>query len=174
MSKFIRICLDLNIWCASLLADFKGKEDTSCQILVKIIRQRYCNLGEVKLIISWGMINRLRKVLEQDLKVSPSTTENYLNAISEYANSSPQLTLGGIGVIPLNDTEDRHVLETCLAGKADILVTNNFKDFITKDTQIILENTHAIYNIPNHSLQIVNSSSMVKWIKTGNIPLYKK
>jgi hypothetical protein len=40
MSKVIRLCLDLNIWCASLLADFKGRENTACQTLVNLVRQR--------------------------------------------------------------------------------------------------------------------------------------
>lgn len=170
MSKVIRICLDLNIWCASLLADFKSRNETACQILVKIIRQRKCSLGKVKLIISWGMINRLQKVLEQDLQVSSSIAKNYLNVICEYENYQPQLTLGGSGVIGIQDTEDSHVLETCLASQADILVTANFKDFINKDTKIIVEQRYAIYSNANHSLIIVHPFLMIEWLKSGQIP----
>ncbi|HEY9703398.1 MAG TPA: hypothetical protein V6C58_13180, partial [Allocoleopsis sp.] len=53
-----------------LLATFKGRKDTSCQIIVNLVKTRKCYLGKVQLIISWGMLNRLKKVLEEDLKVS--------------------------------------------------------------------------------------------------------
>jgi predicted nucleic acid-binding protein len=42
--------------------------------------------------------------------------------------------LGGTGVIALRDVEDLHVLEIAIAGKADFLVTANFKDFTLRDT----------------------------------------
>ncbi|WP_017295083.1 PIN domain-containing protein [Geminocystis herdmanii] len=170
MSKVIRLCLDLNIWCASLLADFKGRNETACQILVETIRQRECSLGKVKLIVSWGMMNRLQKVLEQDLQVSSFTAKNYLNIICKYADYVPQLTLGGSGVIAMEDIEDSHVLETCLASQADILVTANFKDFINKDTKIIIEQRYAIYTSANHRLIIVHPFLMVEWLKSGQIP----
>lgn len=63
MSDWLRLCLDLNIWCAALLADRTGKQDTACQSLVKIVREGTCALGSVQLIISWGMLNRLSSVL---------------------------------------------------------------------------------------------------------------
>jgi hypothetical protein len=52
--NLIRLCLDLNIWCASLLSDRKGKQNSSSQSLVTIIREGYCEIGLVQLIISWG------------------------------------------------------------------------------------------------------------------------
>jgi hypothetical protein len=115
MSKLIRLCLDLNIWCAALLAARKGRTDTSCQMLVGIVRLGYCSWGDVSLVISWGMLNRLRYVLERDLKVNPTTADNYIQTITEYALLSPTLTLGGTGVVALRDSEDAHVLETALA-----------------------------------------------------------
>ncbi|WP_254172879.1 PIN domain-containing protein [Planktothrix pseudagardhii] len=69
MSDLLRLCLDLNIWCAALLADRKGKQDTACQSLVKIVREGTCTLGSVQLIISWGMLNRLSSVLVEKLKI---------------------------------------------------------------------------------------------------------
>jgi hypothetical protein len=74
------------------------------------------------------MLNRLRQVLERDLQVDHSTADFYIDAIQGYAQigpapAGPQLTLGGTGVIALQDTEDAHVLETALAGQADVLVT---------------------------------------------------
>lgn len=69
MTSVLRLCLDLNIWCAALLADLKGRQGTSCQCLVEIAQQGLCTLGPAQLIISWGMLNRLRLVLERNLNV---------------------------------------------------------------------------------------------------------
>lgn len=172
MSKSLRICLDLNIWCAALIADAKGRQETACQILVRIVRQGKCSLGTVNLVISWGMLNRLQQVLQTNPKLSVLRDDavTYTNLISTYAKLSPQLTLGGTGVLPLRDEEDRHVLETSLAGKADILVTANFADFLVKDVQIIQNNQHAIYFSSEHKFHIVHPFLMIKWLNQGYIP----
>jgi hypothetical protein len=83
MNRKLRLCLDLNIWCAALLSEKKGRSGTSSQRLVAIVREGKSSLGEVQLIISWGMLNRLRKVLEKDLSVSSLATMMYINAIRD-------------------------------------------------------------------------------------------
>lgn len=179
----IHLCLDLNIWCAALLADRRGKQSTASQILVEIAKQGSCTLGPVQLVISWGMLNRLRLVLEKDLDIPRLAADLYIDAIRGYAElgafgASPQLCLGGTGVIALQDSEDAHVLETALAGRATVLVTANFKDFISNDTRIILPQqhanhsapAHAIYFAPAHTFHIANASQMMSWIQSGQIP----
>jgi predicted nucleic acid-binding protein len=175
MTEVLRICLDLNIWCAALLADLKGKQGTSCQTLVEMARQGWCPLGSVQLIISWGMLNRLRLVLEKDLNVLQTAANLYVDAIKGYAElgpvgAAPQLTLGGTGVIALSDSEDVHVLETALAGRASVLVSANFKDFISKDTRIVLPQRYAIHTAPTHVLQIAHPFGMMQWLHDGLIP----
>ena len=90
--------------------------------------------------------------------------------IQSYANLSPILTLGGTGIIPLEDEEDRHVLETALAEKVDVLITANFKDFLTKETEIIILNQHYIYALSDHKLHIVHPYLMMDWLRQGHIP----
>lgn len=170
MTDEVRLCLDLNIWCASLLADFKGRQNTSCQCLIEIVQQGYCELGKVQLIISWGMLNRLRQVLEKDLQISHPAADLYIDTIRGYTQLSPQLTLGGTGVVPLQDDEDAHVLETALAGKATVLVTANFKDFISKDTHIIIPKRHAIHASPTHIFHIAHPYLMMEWLRANQIP----
>lgn len=171
----LRLCLDLNIWCAALLADLKERQGTSSQSLVEIVRQSVCPLGSVQLVISWGMLNRLRLVLEKNLKVSRSAADLYIDTIRGYAefnpaSSGPQLTLGGTGVIALSDTEDVHVLETALVGRATVLVTANFKDFISNDTRIITLGRHAIHTAPTYILHIAHPYYMMDWLRAGQIP----
>jgi len=175
MSNMLRLCLDLNIWSAALLADLKGRQGTSSQCLVEIVRQGVCSLGSVQLVISWGMLNRLRLVLEKNFKISRSAADLYLDAIRGYAeiapaSTGPQLTLGGTGVIALSDTEDAHVLETALAGRAAVLVTANFKDFISNDTRIIVLGRHAIHTTPAHVFHIAHPYYMMDWLRNGQIP----
>jgi predicted nucleic acid-binding protein len=182
MAAALRVCLDLNIWCAALLADRKGRQSTASQSLVEMVRQGSCLSSPVQLVISWGMLNRLQKVLVRDLKVSTQTAELYISTIAAYAclgamGSSPQLTLGGTGVIPIRDTEDAHVLETAdsgcaaIAGKANLLITANFKDFISKDTEVVIPDRHAVYRSPDdHAFQIVHPYLMMEWLRSGQAP----
>jgi predicted nucleic acid-binding protein len=175
MTEILRVCLDLNIWCAALLADRKDRQNTASQSLVTMVRQGACLSLPVQLIISWGMLNRLRKVLVQDLKVSTQTADLYIGTIAAYAHlgamgASPQLTLGGTGVIPLRDTEDAHVLETVSAGQANFLITANFKDFISKETEVVIPGQHAVYRGPDRGFQIVHPYLMMDWLRSGEMP----
>lgn len=175
MSEILRVCLDLNIWCAALLADGKGRENTASQSLVAMIRQGACLSHPVQLVISWGMLNRLRKVLTQNLKVSAQTADFYLSTITAYAQlgalgTSPQLTLGGTGIVPLRDTEDAHVLETAIAGRANFLITANFKDFITNNTAMVSSNRHTIHHSPDCTVHIIHPYLMMEWLRTGKMP----
>ena len=162
-----RLCLDLNIWCAALLAERQNRQDTACQTLVKIVKERECSWGRVELVVSWGMLNRLEKVLVKDLKVSPLSAQLYLKSIESYTSSSPQLTLGGTGILSLQDTEDIHVLETAIAGKAQVLVTANFRDFVNKDVRIVRENRHGIYRNADFQCHIVHPYLMMQLLKNS-------
>lgn len=175
MAEVVRLCLDLNIWCANLISSRRGRQSTASQRLVEIVRQGTCEIGPVQLVISWGMLNRLRQVLKKDLQVSDSAADLYIDAIRGYAQlgpagAGPQLTLGGTGIIALQDAEDAHVLETALAGQADVLVTANFADFISKDTQIIVPGRHAIHTAPDHLSQIVHPYLIMDWLRQGHLP----
>ena len=167
----LRLCIDLNIWVAALLADCKGRSNTASQYLVELVRSGASPVGEVSLIISLGMLDELRAVIIEHLGLNLDIADAYIFAIEEYAKLGVQLTLGGTGVIALRDTEDLHILETAIAGKADFLVTANFKDFIVRrDTQLKIVNRHAIYHSSAHSLQIVHPYLMVEWLRSGKIP----
>ena len=166
----LRLCVDLNIWVAALLADRKGRTNTASQYLVEIVRSGISRFGETSLVISCGMLDELRSVIVAHLGLPLETADAYVSVIEEYAKLGAQLTLGGTGVIALRDVEDLHVLETTIAGKADFLVTANFKDFIERDTQIEIPNRHSIYRSPAHSVHIVHPYLMVEWLRSGTIP----
>ena len=169
MNEPLKLCLDLNIWCAALLSELKGKQGKESQTLIKYIQQGSYDFRSIQLIISYGMLNRLKSVLKNQLKIPDSVCDSYIKVIESY--TSPQIILGGVGVIPLKDEEDRQVLETALAGKATLLITRNFKDFITyNDTYIIKNKEHAIHIGNSHKLHIVYPPLALHWIKANNIP----
>jgi hypothetical protein len=81
-----------------------------------------------------------------------------------------------MGVIPLRDTEDAHVLETAKAahqesaGRADFLITANFKDFIMEKTAIVSPNRYALHQGSECTIHIVHPYLMMEWLRTSNMP----
>jgi hypothetical protein len=144
------------------------------QSLVAAVRRGDSVLGPIQLVISWGMLNRLRKVWEDDWGVPRAEADPLLAAIAGYATLGPDakppyLTLGGTGLIALRDTEDAHVLEVAVAGRADILVTSNFKDFLNYRKDVREENRIAIYRAPLHRVIIAHTYTAAQWLREGRI-----
>jgi len=132
----LRICLDLNVWLGAFLSERLGHTGTATQTLVDAVRSGACERGPVALVISWGMLNRLQRVLVvQGFGETPA--QRLVEVIATYAREGPSLTLGGVGVLPMDDEEDRHVVETAFAGEADLLVTHNLDDFAGPDLQTL-------------------------------------
>ena len=174
ITELLKVCIDLNIWCCALYADKKGKKDTACQTLIEFTRQGHSPIGPMQIVISYGMLNRLQSVLENKFRLPKLVADLYINLIEKYAEigalrEGPQLILGG-GVIALKDNEDSHVLETAIAGQALILITENFKDFISKDTHIMIENRHAVSFTANHSFHIAHPFKALEWMRNNKIP----
>jgi predicted nucleic acid-binding protein len=72
--------------------------------------------------------------------------------------------------LDVRDPEDAHMLETAVVGRADFLVTANFKDFIVdRDARIEIPDRHAVYYSSAHSLQIVHPYLMVEWLRIGSL-----
>jgi len=170
----LRLCLDLNVWCASFLADKAGRSDTASQTLVAAVRRGTSPLGPVQLVISWGMLNRLRKVLEADWRVDREVVDPFLDAIVAFARlgaagTAPYLILGGTGVVPLRDPEDAHVLETAIAGRARILATANFDDFLAAGSEILRPNRLALHRAPGGEIVIAHPALVANWFAAGEI-----
>jgi len=171
-----RICLDLNIWVADLLATSKGREGTAAQTLVDMVRTGTCGLGPVQLVISWGMLDRLQLVLTRVFQVERVLAQTLVNSIATIARkgpseSPPYLLLGGTGVLPLRDQEDRGVLETAFAGEARVLVTHNLKDLLGKNTEIIVPNQIAVARRGDREVIAAVPPVMLNWVRQGAIVL---
>jgi len=175
----LRLCLDLNIWVADLLALHAERTGTSCQLLVDVVRRGVSPLGPVQLVVSWGMLNRLETVLIRVLNVDASLAQQYVTMIARYAADGPHahapyILLGPSGLVPLRDEEDGHVLETARAGKASVLVTRNFRDFdgtgTRSPTRVIVPGQLATHTAPDgHVVRIASPGEVIRWLKDGRI-----
>lgn len=165
----IRVCLDLNIFVGAVLAHKHGRSTTAAQSLVDAVRTGSCVRGPIALVISWGMILRLQAVLLR-LTGDMALAEQLSTAIAAYAQQGPSLTLGGVGVIPMDDVEDLHVLETALAGRADILVTHNLEDFVVGDVQPLVAPRFYGIRRGRQKLLIAHTYAGAAWLQGVDLP----
>lgn len=170
-----RICLDLNIWCAALLSDAAGRFGSATQELVQQVRRGVTGFGPTQLVISWGMLNRLGQVLER-LRFSRAAAETIIAEIALIAQVgpvelSPLVILGGTGLAPLRDVEDQHVLDAAFAGRAQLLVTANFQDFVTYGTVVHQPGRVAVEKRVRQEMVIAHPHVAVEWVRNGEIQL---
>jgi len=163
----IRLCVDLNVWCANFLAERAGRTGTASQTIVGCVRRGRCALGLVQLIISWGMLTRLGAVLEREWQVPTDMTASLISAIAAFAahgpiGEGPYVTLGGTGIIPIRDDEDGHVMDTVIAGHATYVATANIVDFSFPGTRTILPGRLLEFAAPHGVARIAHPFEMAR------------
>lgn len=165
----MRICLDLNIWLGAFLSERLGHTGTATQVLVEAVRTGACERGPVALVISWGMLNRLEQVLVAQ-GFDEAQAQRLVEIIATFAREGLSLTLGGAGVLPMDDEEDRHVVEAAFAGEADLLVTHNFSDFAGDGVQLLVAG--RIYGARQgvRKLLILHTYDAAAWIRGEALP----
>jgi predicted nucleic acid-binding protein len=93
-----------------------------------------CRLGPVRLIVSHAMLDTLEFVLRRMAVTSPfaAMARDQIEAAAGagYMAEPPSIILGGAAAYPLLDEQDAAVLNTAMAGRADLLVTGNIADFL--------------------------------------------
>lgn len=172
----IRICLDLNVWVADFLGTRRGRRGGSGPWLADAIRNASSPAGLFQLVVSLGMLDRLTLVLVRDFGVDPAAADAAVRAIAAIASLGPAgdypyIVFGG-NVYPIRDTEDRHVLEVAVAGKADVLVSANLADFDMNGIESIGNGLGVrIYAIPGrYKLVIAHPDYICRWLRDGIVP----
>lgn len=172
----LRVCLDLNVWAANLLARERGRTGTAARACVLAMRGRgeETALGSLRLVVSWGMLTRLGTVLERKLGRSPPATQAYLAQIAALARVSspgaPLVVLGGTGVMPVRDAEDAHVVDVAIAGRAEVIVTGNFADFVSYRTEVVEPGRVAMIEHAAGRVVIAHPAEFAGWVRGGGVP----
>lgn len=139
MSRPLRILLDVNVWVANLMAVARGRQGTATQKIVSMVtRGRWGHQErEAQLVISIEMLETLARVLRRQ-GASSDSSESYIDAIKGIMKYGPDeldpyLMLGGREQFAMSDVEDAGVLAAAFASKTTLLVTDNLRDFQTRD-----------------------------------------
>lgn len=140
MTTPLRILLDVNVWVANLMAAAEGRQGTTAQKIVSMVTSgRWGDAGrEAQLVISIEMLETLEHVLKRH-GASSDSSDAYIDAIKGIMKYGPDeldpyLLLGGREQFAMADVEDAGVLATAFASRTDLLVTDNLKDFQTKES----------------------------------------
>lgn len=184
MTAALRVLLDLNVWVANLLAAARGRRGTSVQkIVAAVTAGRWGEQGrEVQLVVSHEMLETLEIALG-NRGVDPDSAAAYADAIMGIMRFGPDeldpyLLLGGSEQFAVADAEDARVLATAFASRADLLVTDNLKDFRTRDaayaeTTVVTTSsgTRQLYALRHrHSgrdLIVAHPLDVIAWLERG-------
>lgn len=140
MSVPLRILLDVNVWVANLMAAAKGRKGTAAQRIVSMVAMGRWGHEErqAQLVVSLEMLETLERVLHR-LGASSDGSDAYIEAIKGIMKYGPDeldpyLLFGGREQFAMADVEDAGVLATAVASRTTLLVTDNLKDFQTRDS----------------------------------------
>lgn len=159
---------------------------------MQAVQNGQAGIGPVQLVISHTMLSRLQDVLVRK-GASLETSSRYIELIASFARlgpaaESPSIVLGGgseptrdgyapgydpydpIFVPSPYDPEDGRVLDTAIAGRADALVTANFRDFLHHGDRILIEGRVHIRKTGKHDLHLIQPPEMAEWLRSGRPP----
>jgi predicted nucleic acid-binding protein len=140
--KPLRVLLDVNVLVSDILSRSAGRTGTTSQKLIGAMLEGVLGGHDVQLVLSVAMIDSFRDVLTR-LGADHIAIDQAANALFDLVRNGPDaldpfLLLDRSDVVfPLRDREDAAVLATAFAASADLLVTDNLKDFETQDCEVI-------------------------------------
>jgi predicted nucleic acid-binding protein len=131
----LRLCLDVNVWVNHYIAAARRPDRVSAAGgLARATFAGSCRIGPIQLVVSHAMLDTLEAVLRR-LPVTAPFAEMARDQVEAaagngYLSQPPSVNLGGTAAYPLLDEEDAGILNTAMAGRSDLLVTNNIGDFV--------------------------------------------
>lgn len=183
MDRAVRVLLDVNIFVGNIIAHDRGHHGTATQTLLDMVSShRWGRADRAQLIVSFEMIDTLETVLRR-LDYPEERITAYCGAIIDVMKYGPDglypyIVLGGEEQFPLPDVEDAGVLATAFAGRADILVTDNLKDFAGKDVRVVdtqgvatrsgMRTLQALrYRMGDADVIIAHPFDVMRWMRLG-------
>ena len=135
----LRICLDVNVWIAYLLALQHGRTSTAPIRLIAMVQAFAAGDIPLQLTVSQEMLGTLETVLKRQglpdrlAEEFPRVVDGLMRAGPEKLH--PAVLTTGRDQLAMTDREDAGVLAFCIADRVDLLVTDNLVDFTTNDSQ---------------------------------------
>ncbi|TCP81200.1 PIN domain-containing protein [Rhizobium sp. PP-CC-2G-626] len=184
MDRPVRVLLDVNIFVGNIMAHDRGRKGTATQTLLSMVSSQTWGMNaRAQLVISFDMIDTLETVLRR-LDFTEDRITAYSGSIIDIMKYGPEaldpyLILGGEERFAMPDVEDAGVLATAIGTEADILVTDNLRDFATKDASVIdtqVVNTTASgqrtlqalrYQIGGADLIVAHPFDVMQWMRLG-------
>ncbi|TCQ28929.1 PIN domain-containing protein [Rhizobium sp. PP-CC-3G-465] len=184
MDSPVRVLLDVNIFVGNIMAHDRGRKGTATQTLLSMVSSQTWGMNaRAQLVISFDMIDTLETVLRR-LDFTEDRITAYSGSIIDIMKYGPEaldpyLILGGEERFAMPDVEDAGVLATAIGTGADILVTDNLRDFATKDASVIdtqVVNTTASgqrtlqalrYQIGGADLIVAHPFDVMQWMRLG-------
>ncbi|WP_377293233.1 PIN domain-containing protein [Rhizobium sp. SG2393] len=184
MDRPVRVLLDVNIFVGNIIALDRGHKGTATQTLVSMVSRHIWGTGDrSQLVISFKMIDTLETVLRR-LHFREDRITAYSGSIVDIMRYGPDaldpyLILGGEERFALSDVEDAGVFATAFGARADILVTDNLKDFASKDASVVdTQTVHSSssgprrlqalrYEIGGADLIVAHPFDVMQWMRRG-------
>jgi PIN domain len=196
--RVLRLAVDINVFVADILAQRRGFRGSAATMIATAVRDGSCPAGPVQLVTSVPIIENYANVLHRHLGYSSEDAEAKAWMLSEYAidgpvPESPRVVVGA-GYIPFETEEqlqqsitqqagtagtgklfdeirdDRYVLETALAGRADILVTGDVHGFSKGSAIKLRRGDIVLFPFGGRRLVIGNPAFVAYWLRQGVIP----
>jgi hypothetical protein len=196
--RVIRLAVDINVLVADILSTRPHGRASASTRIVEAVREGRCPAGPVQLITSLPLIENFASVLQRRLGYSRAGADEKAWLLEQYTlegpmPSHPHLTVGSRYIPfeterqlrqalehqlrPENATklfneiqDDRYVLETALAGKADILVTADVGGFSKGSAIRFARNDVLLFPVAGLTLVIGTPHFASYWLFQGTVP----
>ena len=196
--RIIRLAVDINVFVADILSSRpQGRASASTRI-VEAVREGRCPAGAIQFVASLSMIENFADVLRRRLGYSRSDADEKAWLLEQYAldgpmPSHPYVSVGS-GNVPFETEEqlrraaeshlrpenagklfnevqdDRYVLETALAGRADILVTADVAGFRKGSAVRFTRDDVLLFPLADRALLIGTPHFVSYWLFQGTVP----
>jgi hypothetical protein len=196
--RVIRLAVDINVFVADILSSRpRGRASASTRI-VEAVREGRCPAGPVQLIASLPLIENFADVLRRRLGFSRADADEKAWLLEQYALDGPMPShphvVVGSGYIPFESEQqlraaladqlrpenaaklfneiqdDRYVLETALAGRADLLVTADVDGFRRGSAVRFTRDDVLLFPLADRALVIGSPHFSSYWLFQGTVP----
>lgn len=186
-SAALKVCLDVNIWVAYLMALQWGRQGTVVAQVVEAVRDMKVGAMPLQLVMSQEMLGTLERVLDRQ-GFNPPAVQAFVQSIEDLMRRGPEgiephLLVSGRDQLAMHDREDAGVLAASFLARVDLLVTDNLKDFETNDSETFntqevarpSRGTRQLTAIVHEradgvALVVAHPFDVIEWLKKGVRP----